>query len=380
MRFSVLAAASAAFLMLLAPAVADSQADLDRCKFVGELNKADDGISACDRVVNDAKISAQDRAGALSSRCGWWWAKKDSDRALTDCNEAIRINRNLAPAYLNRGNVYLSKSDLDHAFADFNEALRLDPKNAWAYAERGNLYKNQGDFDRALVDLNEAIRLDPGYALAHFSRGDLYKSKGDIANAMTDMNDTIRLDPNYALAYFVRGRLSYMLGNSPAALEDFSKAIKLDANEATSYFNRGVAYYVIGGRNPDAIADFKKAGELDPKDAYAALWRELAERRNNSPSHLAEAAKQLDMTVWPAPVIRHFLGELTIEQTYGAAFDTDPKTKAAQTCEANFYSGELALLKKNKKEAQRLLKLAADQCPPSFIESTAALAELIPLK
>jgi lipoprotein NlpI len=380
MRFSVRAPALATLLMLFNPAFAADQADLDRCKFIGELNKADDGISACDRVVNDSKISAQDRASALSSRCGWWWAKKDSDRALADCNQAIGIDRNLTAAYLNRGNVYLSKSDLDHALADFNQALRLDPKNAWAYAERGNLYKGRGDFDHALIDLNEAIRLDPGYALAHFSRGDLYKSKGDIANAMTDMNDTIRLDPNYALAYFVRGRLSYMLGNSPAALDDFSKAIKLDASEATSYFNRGVAYYVIGGRNPDAIADFKKAAELDPKDAYAALWRELAEQRNNSPGHLAEAAKQLDMTVWPAPVIRHFLGELTIEQTYGAAFDTDPKTKVAQTCEANFYSGELALSKKNKKEALRLLKLAADQCPPSFIESTAALAELIPLK
>src|SRR5580698_7039825 len=333
MRFSVRAAALATFLMLFSPAFAADQADLDRCKFVGELTKADDGISACDRVVNDSKVSTQDRANALSSRCGWWWAKKDSDRALKYCNEAIGIDRNLTAAYLNRGNVYLSKSDFDHALADFNQALRLDPKNAWAYAERGNLYKNRGDFDRALVDLNEAIRLDPGYALAYFSRGDVYKSKGNIADAMTDMNGTIRLDPNYALAYFVRGRLSYMLGNSPAA-----------------------------------IADFKKASELDPKDAYTALWRELAERRNNSPSHLAEAAKQLDMTVWPAPVIRHFLGELNIEQTYGAAFDTDPKTKAAQTCEANFYSGELALLTKNKKEAQRLLKLAADQCPPSFIE------------
>ena len=197
---------------------------------------------------------------------------------------------------------------------------------------------------------------------------------------MTDMNDTIKLDPNYALAYFIRGRLSYMLGNSPAALEDFSKAIKLDADDATAYFNRGVAYYVIGGRNADAEADFRKAAELNPKDAYAALWRELAERRNNAPSHLAEAAKNLDMTVWPAPVIRLFLGELNVEQTFGAAFDTDPQTKAAQTCEANFYSGEFALLKKNKKEAQRLLKLAADNCPPSFIESTAAVAELIPLK
>jgi lipoprotein NlpI len=379
MRSLVRAPALATFLMLCSPAFAADQADLDRCKFVGELNKADDGISACDRVVGDTKISTQDRANALSSRCGWWWAKKDSDRALTDCNQAIGIDRNLTAAYLNRGNVYLSKSDFEHALADFNQALRLDPKNAWGYAERGNLYKSRGDFDHALIDLNEAIKLDPGYALAHFSRGDLYKSKGDVANAMTDMNDTIRLDPNYAPAYFVRGRLSYMLGNSPAALEDFGKAIKLNDNEATSFFNRGVAYYVTGGRNADAIADFKKASELDPKDAYAALWRELAERRNNSPSHLAEAAKQLDMTVWPAPVIRHFLGELNIEQTYGAAFDTDPTTKTAQTCEANFYSGELALLTKNK-EAQRLLKLAADQCPPSFIESTAALAELIPLK
>jgi lipoprotein NlpI len=359
---------------------ADAQSDLDRCKFAGVLTKADEGIAACDHIIKDSKTSAQDRASALSSRCGWWWAKKESDQALTDCNESIRANSNFAAAYLNRGNVYLSKSDFEHAFTDFNEALRLDPKNAWAYAERGNLYKNKGDIDRALADLNESIKLDPNYALAYYSRGDLYRRSGNLARAMADMNDTIKLDPNYALAYFTRGRISYMLGNGPAALEDFGKALKLDADDSTAYFNRGVAYYVVGGRIPDAIADFKKASELNPKDAYAALWRELAERRNDVPGHLAEAAKKLDMTVWPAPVIQEFLGERNAEQTFGAAFDTDPQTKASQTCEANFYGGELALLKKNKKDAQRLLKLAADNCPPTFIESTAALAELITLK
>jgi len=86
------------------------------------------------------------------------------------------------------------------------------------------------------------------------------------------------------------------------------------------------------------------------------------------------------MTAWPAPVIRHFLGELNVEQTLKAAFDTDQKTKQAQTCEANFYGGELALLKKNRKEAQRLLKAAADDCPPSFVESAAAVADMIVLK
>ena len=380
MRISVLLASFAVLIALSGPARADSQNDLEACKFVGQLGKASESIAACDRVIKDPKANAQDRSAALSSRCGWWWTKQDFDRALSDCNEAIRLYSGNLGAYLNRGNAYLSKSDPEHALGDFDAALRLDPKSAWAYAARGNLYRNKGDLDRALADLNAAISLDPTYALALFSRGDLYRSKGDLSGAMADMNESLRLDPNYAPAYFTRGRLSNILGNSPAAIEDFTKSIRLDAENGAAYFNRGVAYYVVGGRTADAAADFRKALEINPKDAYAALWRDLAERRNGAPSHLAEAAKQLDMTVWPAPVIHHFLGEANAEQTFAAAFDTDPKTKQAQTCEANFYTGEFALLNKNRKEAQRLLKLAADECPPNFVESAAAVRELIILK
>jgi tetratricopeptide (TPR) repeat protein len=380
MRSLVLFAALAASISFSGRALADNQADLDKCKFAGEFAKANESMAACDRVIDDPKATAQDRAGALSNRCGWRWTRQDLDGALSDCNEAIRLYSGNPGAYLNRGNAYLSKSDPEHALADFNAAIRLDPKSAWAYAARGNLYKNRGNLERALADLNEAIKLDPAYALALFSRGELHKGKGNFPQAMADMNESLRLDPNYAPAYFTRGQLSYNLGNSPAAIEDFTKSIRLYAENGAAYFNRGVAYYVVGGRTADAAADFRKALELNPKDAYAALWRDLAERRNNAPSHLAETAKQLDMTVWPAPVIRHFLGEANAEQTFAAAFDTDPKTKQTQTCEANFYAGEFALLNKNRKEAQRLLKLAADQCPPSFVESTAAVGELIVLK
>jgi tetratricopeptide (TPR) repeat protein len=380
MRSLRLLAAFAALMALSLPARADMQGDLDRCKFAGEFGKADERIAACDRVINDSKATAQDRSAALSSRCGWWWTRQDLDRALSDCNEAIRLYSGNPGAYLNRGNAFLSKSDPERALGDFNAAIRLDPKSAWAYAARGNLYKNKSDLDRALADLDEAISLDPKYALALFSRGELHKGKGNFPQAMADMNESLRLDPNHAPAYFTRGQLSYMLGNNPAAIEDFTKSIRLDAENSAAYFSRGVAYYVVGGRVADAVADFRKALEVNPKDAYAAIWRDLAERRNGAPSHLAETAKQLDMTVWPAPVIRHFLGEANAEQTFAAAFDTDPKTKQAQTCEAHFYAGQSALLNKNRKEALRLFKLAADECPPSFIESTAAIAELIVLK
>jgi lipoprotein NlpI len=380
MRISVLLASFAALMALSAPARADTQSDLQACKFSGEFSKAYESIAACDRVVKDAKVNAQDRSAALSSRCGWRWTRQELDLALSDCSEALRLYSGSASAYLNRGNVYLSKSDPERALDDFNTAIRLDPKSAWAFAERGNLYRNKGDLDLALADLNESIKLDPAYALALFSRGEVYKAKGDFAKAMADLNESLRSDPNYAPAYFTRGRLSYILGNNPAAIEDFTKTIRLDADNAAAYFNRGVAYYVVGGRLADAAADFKKAAEFNPKDAYAALWRDLAERRTNVPTHLAEAEKQLDMTAWPAPVIRLFLGQLHTEQVFAAASDTDPKTKQAQTCEANFYSGELALLKKDKKGALHLLKLAADQCPPSFVESTASIAELILMK
>jgi len=380
MRSLVLLAALAVSMSFSGRALADKDADLDRCKFVGQFARANESIAACDRVINDPKASAQDRSAALSSRCGWWWTRQEVDRALSDCNEAIRLYGGNPGAYLNRGNVYLSKSDPERALSDYDAAIRLDPKSAWAYAARGNLYRNKGDLDRGLADLDEAIKLDPAYALPLFSRGEVYKAKGDFAKAMADMNETLRLDPNYAPAYFTRGQLSYIIGNNPAAIEDFTKSIRLDAENGAAYLSRGVAYYLVGGRTADAAADFRKALEINPKNAYAALWRDLAERRNGAPGHLAEAAKQLDMTVWPAPVIRHFLGEANAEQTFAAAFDTDPKTKLAQTCEANFYAGEFALLNKNRKEAQRLLKLAADQCPPSFVESTAAVAELIVLK
>jgi lipoprotein NlpI len=377
---SLLLAASAASLILAIPAVADNQSDPDRCKFAGDLKQADEGIAACDRVISDSKATAKNRAAALSNRCGWWWAKKDPDRALPDCNEAIRADSSNPAAFLNRGNTYLSKSDPEHALVDFNSAISLDPKSAWAYAARGNLYRNQGDLEHALADLNESVRLDPSYALAFFSRGEVYKSDGDFAHAMADLNESVRLDPNFAPAYFSRGHFSYMLGNNPAAIEDFSKSIKLDPDNGSAYFSRGVAYYVVGGRYADAVADLKKAAEFNPDDPYAALWRDLAERRNDAPGRLAEATQRMDMTKWPAPVIRHFLGELNAEQTLKAASDADPRTSQAQTCEANFYSGEFALLRKNKKEAQRLLKLAANECPLSFVESPAAIADLIALK
>ena len=119
--------------------------------------------------------------------------KGDTDRAIADYTEAIRLDPKFAIAYNNRGLAYRDKGDTDRAIADFTEAIRLDPKFANAYASRGVAYRDKGDMDRAIADYTEAIRLDPKLAIAYVNRGLAYEKLADFARARSDFNATLGL-------------------------------------------------------------------------------------------------------------------------------------------------------------------------------------------
>jgi lipoprotein NlpI len=100
------------------------------------------------------------------------------------------------------------------------------------------------------------------------------------------------------------------------------------------------------------------------------------DKRGNQPSRLAQAVTQIDMTKWPAPIMRLYLGQMTAAQVLDAARNPNAKTEAGQVCEANFYTGELALQRRDTALATRLFRLAAAGCPKDFAEWSAARAEL----
>jgi lipoprotein NlpI len=99
-------------------------------------------------------------------------------------------------------------------------------------------------------------------------------------------------------------------------------------------------------------------------------------RKSGQPSQLDEAAKRLDMSKWPAPIVRLFLGDTTFEAVLKTADDASAVKMKGQVCEANFYAGELALGRGATEEAVRLLQLAVDACPRRYSEWPAANAEL----
>ena len=271
--------------------------------------------------------------------------------------------------------MYKDRGEYDRAIADYNDAIRLDPKYAFAYNGRGNAYNGKGEYDRAIADYSEAIQLDPNDRLPYNNRGNAYKDTGEFDRAIADYNDAIRLDPKYVNAYTGRGNAYQAKGDYDHAIADYNEAIKIDPRNLNAYFSRGRAD-LYSRALPKALVDLNQASEISPRYAYAALWLDIVNKRSNLPSRLAEATKQFDMTKWPAPVIRLYLGQFTREAALASADDPDPNTKKGQTCEVNFYSGELALQRGTKDEATNLFRLAAAGCPKGFVEYAAALAEL----
>ena len=112
----------------------------------------------------------------------------------------------------------------------------------------------------------------------------------------------VALKPNTAEFYRVLGTLCGQvvpanvlagLSYGKRAKDAIDKAIALDPKSAAVYLARGVGNYylpaALGGGLDLAIADFRQAITLDPKDAEAFLWLGLALRKQNKDADARQA-------------------------------------------------------------------------------------------
>jgi lipoprotein NlpI len=244
---------------------------------------------------------------------------------------------------------------------------------AQSSAQTQNATSAKGDDDHAVAD--QTAPMQPESKLAYNNRGLANIAKGDYDLAIADFSEAIRLDPKYALAYNNRCLARNNKGESDLALADCNEAIRLDPKLTSAYINRGIVS-LYAGLLPMALADFNQWSQLDPKSAYAALWLNIVGKRGNLPNRLPAAAKQIDMTKWPAPIVRLYLGQFTADAVLTAADGSAANTKRGQVCEANFFTGEFMLQSGKKDEAAHLFRLAAADCPKDFVQYSAANAEL----
>jgi len=91
----------------------------------------------------------------------------------------------------------------------------------------------------------------------------------------------------------ISGNLLTALSYGKKAKDALQKAVDKDSHLAIAYEARGVGNYYLpqamGGGYDVAASDFRKAIELDPKDAQAYLWLGLTLRKQNKNAEARQA-------------------------------------------------------------------------------------------
>jgi tetratricopeptide (TPR) repeat protein len=126
-----------------------------------ELGHADAALAQYDQWVaghpGDAFLPS-----VLNDRC---WVRalmgKELDKALDDCDVAVKSRPKYGDYLTSRGLVYFRQGWLDRAHADYELALKSDPKSAWALYGRGLVQLKKGANDAGRADIAAAKVIQP---------------------------------------------------------------------------------------------------------------------------------------------------------------------------------------------------------------------------
>ena len=92
--------------------------------------------------------------------------KGQTDEAIGQFREALRLNPGFAEAHNNLGIALRQRSQIDEAMSQFQAAIRLKPNDAGFHNNLGATFYQKGQTDEAIAQFQEALRLNPDYAQA----------------------------------------------------------------------------------------------------------------------------------------------------------------------------------------------------------------------
>jgi tetratricopeptide (TPR) repeat protein len=170
-------------------------------------------------------------------------------------------NRNQALKHLVFGIDYVRAENWERAVTNFNEALKYDPNLAAAYFYLGDAYLKQGKSAEALQALEKAIELDSSYITAYHTIGLAYLEQGDTTAARNFFEQLIQqrgddCDVQIAYGYVMIQELKDLERGVPA----LEKAKQLCPDNPRSYQYLAIA--LPEDRTNDKIENFKRYLEL----------------------------------------------------------------------------------------------------------------------
>ena len=187
-------------------------------------------------------------------------------------SDLLATQREIAAAITQKLQLKLAGNDtkgISKRYTDNNEAYQLYLKGRFYFARR-----TDEDIRRSIELFQQAIKLDPKFALAYVGVAESYNvmpsypyMSPNEANpfAKAAVAKALEIDPDLPEAHTVAGMIAATYDwDWVKAEREFKRSLELDANLAITHYRYAWVYLSPLGRHDEAIAEMKRAMELEP--------------------------------------------------------------------------------------------------------------------
>lgn len=298
------------------------------------------------------------------------------------CLLPLSFTPSLGSSYddLNRGIQLHNEKQWGASIEAFDAALALDnlpvDQKFIAYLDRGQAHAALRQYDKALSDFTTCLALKPANEMALLERANTRTSLGDLPEAVADLDALIRLRPLLVPPYMLRSVINARLGHPGQSVEDSRKILSLLPTDVRN-IEMGIIAWQAGELDV-ADSNFSFVNSQSPDNIFAWLWLALTYARQGKAvprDHVPKIAG----TVWPAPLVSYFSGDVDADAVLAAASEGSPSVSQSHMCEAHFYIGEWLVQHSDAVNGKLLLRKASDECPVNFVEWAPAQTDLAEL-
>lgn len=233
-----------------------------------------------------------DFAEAYSNRMAVYFYKRDCKNARADAEKLLKLKPMFSKAYTNLGGVhYLCAQDYAQAVSDFNEALKLNQGDAEVYNNRANLYLIKGAYEKAAADFKKAMELSPENEYPAAGLGALYFIQGNSREALKFLDKALSLKPQssvFGSVYWAKimiykeSKDKNKLKETAAKAESYLKGqIKKFPSDGVNYIKLAEIYCETGMKTDEGMK-LALEGEKRMKDhdTYSTLGLCAHKRKN----------------------------------------------------------------------------------------------------
>lgn len=204
-----------------------------------------------------------------------WLQKADAS-----AQQSLKLNPQLAFAYVAQGRVFVLKSELDNALVAFNQALTFDSSNIFAWIGKVRVLRLMQQYEDAIRLAVQGLTQFPQEGLLADELGTIYIDQRNYLKAEEAFRLSIQRQPDSVVAYAgLNVALTYQNRNDEA-MQVLQKGLQIRPSE-NLYGNLGTALFTKG----DYVA------------AAASFEAAVSPTKGNPKSHLAWA-NLADALLW----------------------------------------------------------------------------------